>query len=188
MTDTYVVNSKGQPVIVKDPNAVLDYSWDWTDWLDQTVDRVNGVPQILVTGGITAGTMVRNGSRGTGIGYKTNAAAYAVGATVITLSGGTGTVLDTDLVSVDGDLDDNGKPRLYALASGNAAPGAITLAAPGLLKAIPAVATAVKIRAVVTSMLSAGVAQKPLPSATCRLTSFQGRTDDRTIYFKIQER
>jgi hypothetical protein len=186
MSDTYVVDSKGRPVIVKDPDAVLDYSWDWTDWLAPTADRIV-TPTISVGGGITAGTLVRNGACGTGINYATDGSAYAVGATVLNLVGGSGTILQGDLVSVDGDLDENGNPTLYSVAVALGG-GSVTLAAPGLLKAI-AGAKAVTVRAVVTSMLSGGVASKnPLPFATCRVATFQNRTDDRTIYFTIKDR
>lgn len=188
MTDTYVVDSKGRPVIVKDPNAVLDYSWDWTDWLLPTIDKITS-RSIIVGGGIVAGSTIRDGTCGTGIGYTTNSAGYAIGATSINLVTGTGTVLTGDIVTFDGDLDSNGNPTLYPVATGGSGPGPIILAAPGLLKAIPAVPTKATVRAIVTVMLSAGVASKnPLPSATCRVVTFQGRTEDRTIYFTIKDR
>ena len=42
MTDTYVVNSAGEkPTIKKDPEAVLDYTFDWTEWLDDVVDTIS---------------------------------------------------------------------------------------------------------------------------------------------------
>lgn len=41
--DTYEVDSKGRYTIKKDPNAVLDYSWDWTAWLDAIPDTINSV-------------------------------------------------------------------------------------------------------------------------------------------------
>jgi hypothetical protein len=40
MTDTYVVGSSGKAVILKDPEAILDYIWDWTAWLDDIVDTL----------------------------------------------------------------------------------------------------------------------------------------------------
>lgn len=33
MTDTYSELGANRPSILKDPDAVLDYSFDWTDWL-----------------------------------------------------------------------------------------------------------------------------------------------------------
>ena len=73
---------------------------------------------------------------GTAAGSTTNAAGYAVGATVITVTGGTGTFLAGDVVTFAGDLNK------YVLAVGTAG-GTITLAAPGLREAIPAAATAI---------------------------------------------
>ncbi len=80
---------------------------------------------------------------GTGASATTNAAGYAVGATVITLSSaGTGTILAGDIITFAGDTNK------YVVASGDADVsngGTITLAAPGLKKAIPAAATAITV-------------------------------------------
>lgn len=83
--------------------------------------------------GVTAVT------KGTGASYTTNTAGYAVGATAITLITGTGTAVAGDPVTFAGDANQ------YVVAAGIAAPGVITLAAPGLLQAIPAAATAMTI-------------------------------------------
>lgn len=76
---------------------------------------------------------------GTGASATTNAAGYAVGATVITLaSAGTGTILAGDIITFAGDTNK------YVVASGDADVsngGAITLAATGLKQAIAAAAT-----------------------------------------------
>lgn len=84
---------------------------------------------------------VVNAVKGTGSAYTTNTAGYAVGATAITLITGTGTVLAGDVVTFAGDTNK------YVVAAGISAPGTITLAAPGLLQAIPAAATAVTVGA-----------------------------------------
>lgn len=85
---------------------------------------------------------------GTGASATTNAAGYAVGATVITLAvAGTGTVLAGDVITFAGDTNK------YAVASGDSDVsngGTITLAAPGLRKAIAASATAITIIAATT--------------------------------------
>lgn len=78
-------------------------------------------------------------TKGTGSAYTTNTAGYAVGATAITLITGSGTVLAGDVVTFAGDTNQ------YVVEIGVAAPGAITLAAPGLRQAIPASATALTI-------------------------------------------
>lgn len=85
---------------------------------------------------------------GTGASATTNNAGYAVGATVITLaSAGTGTVLAGDIITFAGDTEK------YVVASGDADVsngGTITLAEPGLRKAIPASATAITVIAAST--------------------------------------
>lgn len=85
---------------------------------------------------------------GTGASYTTDTAGYAVGATAITLITGTGTVVAGDVVTFAGDSNK------YVVASGVAAPGVITLAAPGLRKAIPTSATALSITAAATRNLA----------------------------------
>ena len=37
---TFIENSPGKPTIDKDPDAVLDYTWDFTDWLDAITDTL----------------------------------------------------------------------------------------------------------------------------------------------------
>lgn len=78
-------------------------------------------------------------AKGTGTAYTSNAAGYAIGATVITLITGTGTVIPGDRVTFAGDTN------IYVVESGTAAPGPITLAKPGLRQAIPLAATAMTI-------------------------------------------
>jgi hypothetical protein len=80
---------------------------------------------------------------GTGASYTTNTAGYAVGATAITLITGTGTILAGDVVTFAGDSNK------YVVASALSG-GVVTLAAPGLQKAIPASATAVTVVAAAT--------------------------------------
>lgn len=78
-------------------------------------------------------------TKGTGAGYTTTTAGFAVGTTDIPLITGTGTVLAGDTVTFAGDTNK------YVVAVGVAAPGTITLAAPGLRQAITAAATAMTI-------------------------------------------
>ena len=82
---------------------------------------------------------VQNVTKGTGAAYTTTAAGFAVGTTAIPIITGTGTVLAGDVVTFAGDTNK------YVVAAGVAAPGTITLAAPGLKQAIPAAATAMTI-------------------------------------------
>ena len=52
MTDTYDVTNPDKPKIIKDPNAVLDYTFDWTAWLDDVADTI-ATRQVVVPSGIT---------------------------------------------------------------------------------------------------------------------------------------
>lgn len=80
---------------------------------------------------------------GTGASATTNAAGYAVGATVITLaSAGTGTIVAGDVITFAGDANK------YVVLSGDtdvSNGGTITLAGTGLRQAIPASATAITV-------------------------------------------
>lgn len=112
------------------------------DWSQVPVDQRG----VLVTPhgiSIRESGQVWTPSVGTGASATTNATGYAVGATVITLaSAGTGTVLAGDVITFAGDTNK------YVVASGDtdvANGGTITLAAPGLKKAIPAAATAITV-------------------------------------------
>jgi hypothetical protein len=78
-------------------------------------------------------------TKGTGASYTSTAAGFAVGTTSIPLITGTGTVLAGDVVTFAGDTNK------YVVTTGVAAPGTIVLAAPGLLQAIPASATALTV-------------------------------------------
>ncbi|QWY83171.1 major capsid protein [Rhizobium phage RHph_X2_24] len=80
---------------------------------------------------------------GTAAGATTNNAGYAKGATTITLaSAGTGSILAGDFISFAGD------PNKYRVVTGDAdvsGGGTVVLAAPGLMEAIPAAATAITV-------------------------------------------
>ena len=39
-TETYVISASGKATIKKDPDDELDYTWDWTDWLDLVTDTI----------------------------------------------------------------------------------------------------------------------------------------------------
>jgi len=81
---------------------------------------------------------------GTGSAYTTDTAGYAIGDTVITLITGSGTVVAGDSVTFAGHTD------IYTVETGTGAPGAITLASPGLRVAITTSATAMTIGAAFT--------------------------------------
>ena len=89
---------------------------------------------------VTAGTMAN---------ATTNAAGYAVGATVITLAtAGTGVAIAGDIVTVTGDATNHYVIKSVVFAGANPAAGdTITLQEPGLRQAIPAGATALTLLA-----------------------------------------
>lgn len=86
---------------------------------------------------------IRTFTKGTGASATTNTAGYAVGATVITLAAaGTGTILAGDVITFAGDTNQ------YVVASGDADvsnAGTITLAAPGLRRALATSAVAITV-------------------------------------------
>lgn len=57
---TYTTDHKGRSVIEKDPNAVLDYSFDWTDWLDGVSDTIS-TATFTCTGATVVSTSVASG-------------------------------------------------------------------------------------------------------------------------------
>ena len=50
-TTTYIAVAGGYPTIDKDPNATLDYSWDWSDWLDAVSDTLSAAT--VTSSGVT---------------------------------------------------------------------------------------------------------------------------------------
>src|SRR5512145_949464 len=63
MSDTYVVTGSGvdaKYTITKDPNAVLDYIFDWTLWLDGVSDSISSVSTVVDTG-ITCDSSIVSG-------------------------------------------------------------------------------------------------------------------------------
>jgi hypothetical protein len=91
---------------------------------------------------------------GTGTNYTSTTAGFAVGATAIPLITGSGTVLAGDVATFAGDANK------YVVAAGIAAPGTITLAEPGLRKALPA--SAVALTVVATSARNMAFARSAL--------------------------
>jgi len=86
---------------------------------------------------------VKTSTAGTGASATTNSSGYAIGATTITLaSAGTGTIVAGDVITFAGDTNK------YVVVSGDAdvsGGGTITIAAPGLRKAIAGSATAITV-------------------------------------------
>jgi hypothetical protein len=103
----------------------------------------NGITDRLQGLALRQSAQVKRFTPGTGAAATTNTAGYAVGATVITLaSAGTGTVLTGDVITFAGDTNK------YVVVSGDADTsngGSITIAAPGLMQAIPTSATLITV-------------------------------------------
>jgi len=98
---------------------------------------------------IRESAQIKTPAKGTSTTYTTNTAGYPIGATVITLITGTGTILAGDRIVITGDPNNQ-----YVVEVGIAAPGAITIAKPGLRQAIPASAQAITIQAVAAQNLA----------------------------------
>lgn len=116
---------------------------------------------------------------GTGASGTTNTAGYAVGATVITLaSAGTGSVLAGDVITFAGDTNK------YVVASGDADVsngGTITLAAPGLRKAVPAAATLITVIAATTRNMAFARSAIALATRAPALPKGGDSADDRML-------
>lgn len=71
MVDTYTISTSGKATITKDPQAKLDYIWDWTAWLADIGDTIisqlvtldSGIT--LVSSGLVGATVVAFISGGT---------------------------------------------------------------------------------------------------------------------------
>lgn len=116
---------------------------------------------------------------GTGASATTNAAGYAVGATTITLaSAGTGTIVAGDVITFAGDTNQ------YVVVSGDtdvSNGGTITLAKPGLRKAIPAAATAITVAAASTRNLAFARSAIALATRIPAIPEGGDSADDRMI-------
>jgi pantothenate kinase len=89
MSETYDVTDPDRPTIVKDPQAVLDYSFDWTTWLADVGDTISDQS---VTGqtGITVGDVTLNGGIVTAmVSGGTNNKTYRVMCQITTAGGRT---------------------------------------------------------------------------------------------------
>ena len=107
---------------------------------------------------------VSSATAGTGTSYTTTAAGFAVGTTSLPLITGSGTVLAGDIVTFAGDSNK------YVVTTGVAAPGTITIAAPGLRVAMSAATKAMTIFG--TSARNIAMSKNAITLAT-RLPKFQ---------------
>lgn len=61
MTDTYSEIGVYRPSIPKDPDAALEYTFDWTDWLAEVSDTIDSYT--LTVSGVTKTSDARVGAR-----------------------------------------------------------------------------------------------------------------------------
>lgn len=61
-TQTYDVTDPNRPKISKDPNATLDYTWNWANWLTPLTDTIAS-HEIIVPSGLTLLSSADNGTR-----------------------------------------------------------------------------------------------------------------------------
>ena len=97
---------------------------------------------------IRESAQITTNTNGTGTAYTSNTAGYAVGDTAITLITGSGTILAGDVITFARDLNK------YVVETGLAAPGVLTLAAPGLRQAVAASAVALTVGGDFTSNIA----------------------------------
>lgn len=63
MTDTFDLSNPLKPTITKDPNSNLDYTFDWTLWLDDITDTIQS-QNVTVDAGVTkSGAAVVTGNK-----------------------------------------------------------------------------------------------------------------------------
>jgi len=92
MTDTYIETGTAPNIkytITKDPDAVLDYTFDWTAWLDAITDTIAS-KVIVVETGITNDSSIIDGKTViTWISGGTAGNTYRVACRIVTAGGRT---------------------------------------------------------------------------------------------------
>lgn len=58
MSDTYVISASGAATILKDPEALLDYIFDWTAYLAAISDTLTAINFTVTSGTIAASGFV----------------------------------------------------------------------------------------------------------------------------------
>jgi hypothetical protein len=104
---------------------------------------------VRTSGQIKSGQGANGQVAGTGVGYVIASGPFAVGATSVTVGTGTGTILVGDVVTIGG--------ASYVAQTGISAPGAFSIASPGLLAAAANGAT---VNVVTTASLKNLIVQK----------------------------
>jgi hypothetical protein len=171
----------GDNQLVIDTSAGASYIGKQADANRAGADSIlrQGVLLDLAGMSIRESAQVNTFTAGTGASATTDTAGYAIGDTVITLaSAGTGTILAGDVITFAGDANK------YTVLSGDAnvaGGGTITLAAPGLRKAIAGSATAITLSAASTRNMCFARSAIALATRAPALPVEGDSADDRTI-------
>ena len=94
MSSSFILDSKGRPVIDKDPDALLDYTFDWSAYLTALFNDT--IVSVLWTVDITSGIVVASQSNST-----TTATAWVSGGIL-----GTTAILSCKITTISGRIDE----------------------------------------------------------------------------------
>jgi hypothetical protein len=92
MSETYVVTGTGtnaKSTITKDPNAVLDYTFDWTLWLDDITDSISTHTIVPETGIVCDSSTISGKTVIAWISGGTDGTTYRVACRIVTTGGRT---------------------------------------------------------------------------------------------------
>ena len=92
MTDTYIETGTAPNIkytITKDPDAVLDYTFDWTAWLDAITDTIASKVIVVETGITNDSSIISGKTVITWISGGTVGTTYRVACRIVTAGGRT---------------------------------------------------------------------------------------------------
>lgn len=180
-----ILKDNGAPL--SDNQLVIDTQAGATFLGKQSAVNSAGTDSILRQGvlldvhgvAIRESAQINTSTAGTGASATTNTAGYSIGDTVITLAvAGTGTIVAGDVITFAGDTNK------YVVSSGDtnvADGGTITLAAPGLRKAIAASATNITVVAAAARNMVFARSAIALATRAPALPSEGDSADDRQV-------
>jgi len=92
MTDTYIETGTAPSIkytILKDPDAVLDYPFDWEDWLDDITDTLSSHSMVAETGITVDSSSIVSKTVVAWISGGTDGTTYRVACRIVTVGGRT---------------------------------------------------------------------------------------------------